>query len=89
MEMANDRKRDGGIAAPGWWTTGAAAKRKDQGIRIEDMAELVAEAARRRGRRPVADPALPQRYDLDDPSPSGVPGGARDGAAGLPGRTAL
>lgn len=42
MEMANDRKRDGGIAAPGWWTTGAAAKRKDQGIRIEDMAELVA-----------------------------------------------
>lgn len=42
MEMANERKRDGGIVAPEWWRAEATNKRKDQGIRNEDLAELVA-----------------------------------------------
>lgn len=42
MEMGNERKRDGGIAAPEWWTTDARARRKNQRLRIEDVAEMAA-----------------------------------------------
>lgn len=43
MEMANERKRDGGIVAPEWWRAEATNKRKDQGIRNahgEDVSAL-------------------------------------------------
>jgi len=38
MEMASERKRDGGIEAPAWWVQMAKAERVRAGKRVEDVA---------------------------------------------------
>lgn len=38
MEMASERKRDGGIEAPSWWVQMAKAERVRTGKRVEDVA---------------------------------------------------
>lgn len=38
MEMASERKRDGGIEAPTWWVQMAKAERIRSGKRVEDLA---------------------------------------------------
>lgn len=38
MEMASERKRNGGIEAPAWWVQMAKAERVRAGKRVEDLA---------------------------------------------------
>jgi hypothetical protein len=51
MEMASERKRNGGIEAPAWWVQMAKAERLRAGKRVEDLAADVSALLRRSARR--------------------------------------